>query len=70
MLFTLIITGFVVGSYCYKMWTDAILGILNSCAIFLVGKRSKGNVHPRTSHEGPEGEYGSTGAENLAPIGI
>ena len=59
MLFTLIIIGFVVGSYCYyKMWTDAILGILNSCAILLFGKRSKGNVHPRTGHEGPEGEYG------------
>jgi len=50
MLFTLIIIEFVVGSYCYKMWTDAILGILNSCAILLVGKRS--NVHPRTDHEG------------------
>jgi len=29
MLFTLIIIGYVVGSYCYyKMWTDPIIGIL------------------------------------------
>jgi hypothetical protein len=59
MLFTLIIIArFVVGSYCYSnMWTHAILGILNSCAILLLGKRHKGNVHPITGHEGPEGDY-------------
>jgi hypothetical protein len=58
MLFTLIIARFVVGNYCYSnVWTDAILDILNSCAILLVGKRRKGNIHSRTGHEGPEDNY-------------
>jgi hypothetical protein len=58
MLFTKIIIRFVVCSDCYyEVWTDAILGILNSCAILPAGKRVKFSVHPRTGHEGPKGEY-------------
>jgi hypothetical protein len=53
----LIIIRFVVDGYCfYKMWTDAILGILNSSAILLVGKKGNGKVCLRTGHEDPEGE--------------
>jgi hypothetical protein len=39
MLFILMIIIFVVDGYCYyEMWTAAILGILNSSTILLVGE--------------------------------